>query len=263
MKTTVGRTLAILECVSRSDGITPAEMAKAVGLPASTIYRYLAILVEQGFARKDGNRFMPGHRLHSMQNGEPGYQEFVSLIHDDLEALTFEGGATVFLCVREGAYSHAIKVIEPAQRLKLTMQAGERLPLYASASSKILLAFADENFQRAYLKTTELKPLASGTIRDPEELRKGLQEIRSRGYAISMSEVDEMAAAVAFPIVDRNGSTVMSLAVSGIEQRFVGQSGEELVALVGKYASIISEKLAHYQNLGAGTLGEGGRDADD
>jgi DNA-binding IclR family transcriptional regulator len=262
MRTVIGRTLAILELLARSRSITPQEIAKATNLPVSTIYRYLSVLVEQGFARKEPGHYLVGRRLIAMQAGEKGHGEFASLVHEELEAFQTESGLTVFLCVREGAHALAVKVIESSHRLKLAMTVGDTLPLYASAPAKLLLAFADADFQTAYIATADLKRLASRTITEPRVQVEEIARIRARGYALSTSEVDEMASAVAFPVFDQDGIAILSLAISGPSPRFEGEAGEELIALTRKYASLISEKYARYQGAGQKSRHDGSRNAD-
>ena len=249
MKTVIGRTLAVVELLAEAKATSPSSIATATGLPTSTVYRYLAVLVEQGFARKEALDYLPGRRLQAIQRGNEGHNEFAALVHEELEAFQRESGLTVFLCVRDGAQAVAIKVIESTHRLKLAMSAGDTLPLYASAPSKLLLALCDPTFRQSYLATVNIRRLASNTVADPAALEAELDQIRGRGYARSLSEVDEMASAVAFPITDRDGTTIMSLAISGPAQWFEGDAVERLIEMTRRYAGLISEKYLRYQNV--------------
>ncbi len=259
MQTAVRRTLALVELVAVSGGVTPNELAAKTGLPVSTVYRYISLLVEQEFARKEASLILPGRRLHAIQGGPDNHNEFASLVQEEMEALERDSELTVFLCVRDGAHAVAIKVVQSTQRLKLAMSAGDTLPLYASAPAKLLLALADEAFRETYLATVDIRRLASNTIADRTALRAEIERIRAQGYARSASEADEMASAIAFPVVDQEGQAVMSLAVSGPAQKLDGDEAERLIQLTRRYATAMSASYARYQrahqrprNTGAG-----------
>jgi IclR family transcriptional regulator, KDG regulon repressor len=246
VRATIERALTILQAIAGKSGVNPKQFAEAANLPLSTVYRYLTLFVEWGFAIKNGDRYTAGVKLSMLAHAPNSYSEFSSLVRNLLEGLQGESGETVFLCARSGAQSIALQVIESKERLKLTMSMGDSLPLYASAPSKVLLAFSPADFRQRFLQTVELKPLASGTIVDRRRLERELDAVRKRGYALSTSEVDELASTVSFPILAADGDAHLALAVSGLSVRFEQKRLSQLIAATRRCAEFVGYKYRDY-----------------
>lgn len=246
MRATIERTLTILESLAKEQGVTPKDFAQRSGLPLSTVYRYFSVLVDRGFANKGEETYTAGIRLSLLAEAPNPYNEFASLSRSMLEELQARTGETVFLCVRSNAFAIALEVVDSQDRLKLTMTQGESLPLYASAPSKILLAYAPADFRERYLRTVDLRRLASQTIVDREELRRQIDAIRATGQAMSIAEVDEFATAIAFPILEPGETARLSLAISGPTSRFGPERIENLLAATSEAADAIARNYRKY-----------------
>jgi DNA-binding IclR family transcriptional regulator len=95
------------------------------------------------------------------------------------------------------------------------------------------------------LATLTLEPLTSETITDLEALRAELDRTRTRGYAVSIGERSPWAAAVAAPIRDRSGQTIVAVSVLGPSHRLTAKVLKELGAQVIKVAREISTALGY------------------
>lgn len=78
------------------------------------------------------------------------------------------------------------------------------LPLNATSSGKIILAYSEEEFLNSYLEDIPKEKLGSKTITEKEELLKELKFIRNYGYAKEFDEVGIGISAVAVPILQDN-----------------------------------------------------------
>jgi DNA-binding IclR family transcriptional regulator len=86
-----------------------------------------------------------------------------------------------------------------------------RGPLHRGASAKILAAHLEPGERRRLLDAVG----APG-------LQDELDQIRRDGYAVTVQELDEGAAAVAAPILDRRGRLVAGLSIAGPAARVTG-----------------------------------------
>lgn len=250
MKATVTRALAILGALGDEGGAAPRHLAETLGLPLSTVYRYLSLFVDHGFAAKDESNglYMPGVKLVLLAQSPHASYEIVSLARENLEELQAATGETVFLVRRNGVCAICLDVVDSRDRVKLTMRKGESFPLYASAPSKVLLAFSPPLFRERFVKTVDLKRLATQTITDRKRLRREIERIRALGYAHSTSELDEMASAVAFPVLESDGNANFSVGIAGPTTRFA-EKMSELVDITRTYAERIAGKSNVYLSL--------------
>jgi DNA-binding IclR family transcriptional regulator len=79
------------------------------------------------------------------------------------------------------------------------------MPLELGASGRVLLAFSDNE-------------------------EEGQQEVREKGFALSMGERDEEVAAMAVPILTTSGHLLGALSVSGLITRFTPDKHEPILA---------------------------------
>ncbi|MNJ37621.1 HTH-type transcriptional repressor AllR [compost metagenome] len=136
-----------------------------------------------------------------------------------MEQLRDRLGETVSLYLRDGTDRLRIQAVQSNQAIRRVAPVGARLPLYVGASSKVLLAYADESVLQAVLNSPDW-PAAV----DKEIYVSQLQDIRQSGYATSYEEREPGAAAVSAPIFDRSGGIAAALSVSGPVSRLSPQT---------------------------------------
>jgi DNA-binding IclR family transcriptional regulator len=74
-----------------------------------------------------------------------------------------------------------------------------RLPLHASSSGLVLLAYAPRELQHGVL-SGPLPALTASTITDPDELRAMLDRVRRIGYAEAPAAVEAISTGIAVPV---------------------------------------------------------------
>jgi DNA-binding IclR family transcriptional regulator len=93
-------------------------------------------------------------------------------------------------------------------------QYGYHFPLHCGSKGQVLLAFANTEFLKQYLRRP-LEKLTDLTIIDPDELRDELENIRQRGYSVTIGDVQPFTGSIAAPIKDSSGAVVASLCFIG------------------------------------------------
>ena len=139
----VERALAILRVLEQGPDTLPlTELADRAGLSASTTHRLVRALCDAGILRQDlrSEQYGLGPRLVALgQRAEATLG--LADARPTLEQLAVDTGESVNLGVLDGAEVVVLLCIPSAQRLRFDQAAGSRVPAYASAMGKALLAF--------------------------------------------------------------------------------------------------------------------------
>lgn len=225
----VERALDILMCFTKDSDLGLSEIAGAIGLHKSTVHRLLTTLEERGFVIRNPatDKYRLGLKIwelsaHLSHNDDPAV-----LLLPQMEQLRDRLGETVSLYLRDGTDRLRIQAVQSNQAIRRVAQVGARLPLFVGASSKVLVAYAEDAVLRAVLDSPDW-PAAV----DREAYMSQLEEIRRVGYATSYEEREPGAAAVAAPIFDRNGRVAAALSVSGPVSRLSPQTLEKMAPVL-------------------------------
>ncbi len=127
--------------------------------------------------------------------------------------------------------------------VRLFTQVGNRVPLHATGAGKALLAALPAARRDGVLDRLELRPYTPHTIVDPAALRRALEEIRERGYAIDDEEYDDGVRCVAVPVMGGPNELIGAISISAPANRLTRQRGTELVPLLRRSASELAAAL--------------------
>jgi IclR family KDG regulon transcriptional repressor len=221
----VERAMDILLCFVDVKELSLTEISIKVALHKSTVHRLLASLEGKGFILRDNatEKYRLGFRLWELSANLIQSDDMGVVLLPEMERLRDQVGETVSLYVRDGNERVRVQAVQSNQAIRRVAPVGARMPLYVGASSKVLLAFAEEAVQERVL-------LAAGLEREAFLLM--LNETRRLGYATSIEEREPGAAALSAPIFSRAGKLAASLAVSGPANRLTQEKMLEHVALI-------------------------------
>lgn len=184
---------------------TPSDIARRAKLPHSTAHRLVAELVDSGLLEREesgavriGMRLWElttrgSHALGLRQLAMPFMEEVQSSVKEHTQLGVLEHDEVLFI----------ERLSERGAGANITKIAG-RLPLNASSSGLVLLAFAPQHYQNRIL-AGDLPALSRETITDPDALRTKLAEIRKVGYAYAPGSVESVSTGIAVPISDSTG----------------------------------------------------------
>jgi DNA-binding IclR family transcriptional regulator len=123
-------------------------------------------------------------------------------------------GIAVQLAERIGLKAVAIYSAQPYATDISKAQYGYHFPLHSGSKGKVLLAYADPDFVKRYLRRP-LEKLTDVTVTDPDQLRRELEQIRQCGYAVTLADVQPFTGSIAAPIRDAGGIVVAALMFLG------------------------------------------------
>ncbi len=246
------RAIDLLLAFQAQRELAVGELAKILGWPMSSVYRFARVLRTRGILS-----YVPASKKYTLgsvlcQLGRAGGVDLTQLAGPALERLTKETGETSFLGIRSGWEARYAACVESPESIRFTAPIGRQFPLYAGASAKVILAFMEEEERRAYSQTVRLKRLCASTIVDKARLEKALSLIRSRGYDFTQEERHQGAWGLAAPILDADGVAVGSIAITGVRFRPPQKKLPRFISLLKTAAREISEKLQNGRSVEAG-----------
>ncbi|GIQ69188.1 IclR family transcriptional regulator [Xylanibacillus composti] len=229
----VERALDILLCFTDANELTLTEIAMRVGLHKSTAYRLLASLEHKGFVIRDAEseKYRLGFRLWELSANLSQADDPAIVLLPEMERLRDIIGETISLYVRDGHERIRIQAVQSSQAIRRVAPVGVRLPLYVGASSKVLVAYADAVDRESLFNS----PTWPQSI-DRNAYERQLLDIRASGFATSVEEREQGAAAVAAPILNRSGRLVAALSVSGPANRLTVDKMKEHAEVIKEAA---------------------------
>jgi PcaR/PcaU/PobR family beta-ketoadipate pathway transcriptional regulator len=119
---------------------------------------------------------------------------------------------------------------------------GARVPAYASAPGRAILAHLPEAERKAVLDRTDLQRYTRRTIASRIALERELRAVRGQGYSVAEEQCYLGEISAAAPILDGSGYPVAALNVSVPTSRWsVEAVSKELVPIVVETAAAISQ----------------------
>ena len=180
------RTVELLEYLAArpTDPARLREISDALDMPRSSAHALLRTLVAQGWVRSDptGTYYGIGIRALLVGTSYLDSDPYLPLITPFLEELRAQLDETFHLGRLDGTDIVYLATRESQQYLRTSSRVGRRLPAYATALGKALLA---ERFgaDRDKHVPAALEALTATTITDRADLDHQLDDVRVRGYA--------------------------------------------------------------------------------
>ncbi|WP_435093685.1 IclR family transcriptional regulator [Clavibacter michiganensis] len=209
-----GRLVRILDTFTPTRTVqTAAEIGRRSGLPSSTAHRIVNELVDAGLLERDDERRVrvgmrlwelstrSSHALRLRQAAMPAMERVQSRVREHTQLAILEQDEALFLERLSG----------PGSGSNVTRVAG-RLPLHASSSGLVLLAFGPPALQERVLGS-RLSRHTRSTPSDPDAVRRKLAEVRRLGHALAPGYVEDVSTGVAVPVRDGAGRVLAALSV--------------------------------------------------
>lgn len=210
----ISRVVRILETFDNDrTSRSVSDIARRTGLPSSTTHRIVTELSEFGLLERDdrGNVHV-GMRLWELamrgsqalrlrQIAIPFMEDVQAKVRQHTQLSVLEDDEALFIERLSGRDSGA----------NITRIAG-RLPLHASSSGLVLLAYGDDDLQQRIL-SSPLVGSSPETITDPDALRAKIAEIRRVGHAIAPGYIAPESTGIAVPVRGPGGGVIAALSV--------------------------------------------------
>ncbi|MBP1934559.1 IclR family transcriptional regulator [Ammoniphilus resinae] len=241
----VDKALAILEYISIGrNGVSLAELVKALDMPKTTVFRLLETLKSRGYVEllPQSDLYSLGLKAIDLGASALGNREIVDVSAPYLREIAETTGETSFLGVyNEGEVVYLYKA-EGTRSIRISSQLGSRRPVHCTGLGKaILSAFPLEEVDRILFEKGMPKYTES-TITTLREYHEELSQIRSLGVAKDAEELEQGLSCFAAPIFNFTGYVVGAICISGPTER-IEASRQLLIKALREACQQISRRL--------------------
>jgi len=240
----VDRVATVLELLAgEREGLRVADVARALEVHKATASRLLATLAARRLLERDrAGRYRLGPGLIRFAAVALTGLDVVTQARDQLGDLSARTGETVSLAVLDGTDVVYVDQSVGDHAIVAGNWVGRRSPAHASSSGKVLLAFGDEEGRERAL-AGPFERLTRHTIGSADELAVVLEEVRRRGYARTVAELEDGLSTVAAPVRVR-GETVAAVPVGGPTFRIPARELPRLGRLMIDAGDAIGRRIA-------------------
>jgi DNA-binding IclR family transcriptional regulator len=244
----VDRAISVLEMLAHGEaGIT--EIAGELGVHKSTASRLVSVLESRGLVEQLGERgkYAIGFGIVRLAGAATGRMDLTKLGQPTCQSLADEFGETVNIAVADLGVAINITQARGSAAISAQNWIGQRTPLHATSSGKVLLAFMRPE-ERKRLLGLPLDRYTPRTVVEPDELSVELDLIAVEGYAACFEELELGLHAVAVPIRGQRGEVIAAMSASGPSYRLSRQRVRQIVAPMTAAASELSAQLGYFAN---------------
>ncbi len=207
--------------------MTLAELSKTSGLNKTTTHRLLRALQSESLIERN-----PATSAYSLGPGlmALGVQALASSdlrrrVRPMLRSLANESGETATLEVPVESSMLILDEVAGGHVIQAAGNVGTIWPLHATSTGKAFLAFDENGLERL---DDDLPSLTGNTLVQKEMFQRQLIDIRKRGYAISVDELEDGFTAVATVIRGALGDVQAALSIGGPTSRISAARRAEL-----------------------------------
>ena len=228
-----------------------ANFVQATDLNKTTVYRLLSALESEGLvARADDGCYRLGPEMIALGGCAMRTNDLRSVARPRLEQVAESTGEAATLEVLVGALVTGqaqmlvLDEVVSSYLVGMSQDVGARLPLHATSTGLLLLAFQPENAIAQWMESPREK-ITPQTQVNTSALTKTLQTIRQRGFATTVGELEIGFNAVAAPVLDHAGAVVAAMSVGGPSARLDETRLVEIAAVLQEATRHVSRQLGY------------------
>lgn len=242
----VDRALHILELLADTGPMSAVAIARELTVHRSTAFRLLATLEGRRFVAQDGHRgtYSLGSgalriagsvvvRMDLAREAQAICDEITAQIGETSNVAILDDGAAVNIAQATGTGPVAVR----------DQYVGQRTPLHATSSGKILLAFGKGATLEQAVR--DLQRFTDATIVDPGSLREEVARVRVRGWGSALAEWQEHTNAVAVPVFAADGSVVAALSTTAPAFLMTPESMAGVAEQLNRYSREFAKRLGY------------------
>lgn len=241
----VQRVLSLLKAFPEDDPRRSlTQLAVSAGLDKATALRMLRVLEHEGFVHRstETGDYQLGPEIIALGARALRAVDMRETARPELQHLAETTGEDSTL---ESLVDGEVLILDEVRGtglLSLGTEIGTRWPTHATATGKVLIAFAESGLAEPQ---DRLAGITDHTIVDWHEWEAALSEVRDTGYATNVEELVYGYASVAAPVRNKDGRVTAALSVGGPVHRVTSERIPALAARVKEAAARLSERLGY------------------
>ena len=200
--------LDILELLaSAAEGCSQAEIAKMLGRTTPEIFRMLVVLRQRGYVElTEGDRYCLTTKLFEIAHRHPPIRRLTEIAGAAMQVLANKINQCVHLCILHTGKLLVIAQVDCPDNNINTVRLGAQIPIYDSASGRVLAAFMDEVALSHLIALSGEEPKARR-----DRFLSDLPVIRRAGYCEGPSLTIAGVTNLSAPVFDYTGKAVAAV----------------------------------------------------
>lgn len=241
------KALAVLEMVTtHAQPVGLPELSSRLAMPRQTVHRILMQLTDAGLIKRarERDRYIIGPRLSKLATDTLVAANHTAPVRAVLQSLVDDINETCNIGILDGLDFVYLERIESDWPLRVTLQAGSRVPAYCTSGGKAFLAHLPPRPLKRLLRAGPLKAHTSSTITDVKTLERDLHACRESGFAVNNEEFTSGIIGIAVPIYGPDGRPAAALACHAPNARISIDALKEYVPNLNAAAKAVTRLWA-------------------
>jgi IclR family transcriptional regulator, KDG regulon repressor len=206
--------LDVLESLGEGGQLSLAELTRSLGLPKTTVHRVCGTLVERGWVLRDAASGVYSLGIRAFAIGAAAADMPIVVAFRPAAAdLLARHNETVCLTLLDGEDSLFVAKAETTHQVRLVTAVGSRLPAFAAASGRVLLADLPSEAVEIIYAGRELVTPTGVDVGEVRDLLGLLARVREDGFAENVEETALGLHCLAVPIHNGRGRALAAMTV--------------------------------------------------
>jgi DNA-binding IclR family transcriptional regulator len=244
---TFDKGLKILELFTlEKPRLTLRDVAERSGLTKPTALRMLNTLEANGYLMRDRSKaYCLGLRFLELANAVTERLDIRHAALEHMDELLLKVDQAVNLVIRDGYDAVYIEKRETSHPVRMYTRIGRRVPLYAGACPRALIAFLPEKDLQELLPKFTFVRYTPHTPHGIEELMDRIKRERALGYCFSQGELLVGTSGLAMPVRDHTRKVVGSISIAGPSASFNEEKLDYMVKHLSRCVEDISREMGY------------------
>lgn len=239
--------LSVIEEMAAAGGpVGVSELAKRVGANKPRIYRHLRTLVDQQYVTQDPetDKYSLTLRLFHIGQLIAAHTEFLSEARRVMRSLRDEVGQTVTVGQIEENGVRILDIVKHRSTVEITTPPGTLFDFHSSAQGKIALAFGPDRIWQELTRKASKKWQTEAGV-DMKKLKKEIEQVRKRRWAVAPGEALIGINALAAPVFDADRDLAGTITIVASLQHLSAKPDKKTIAALQNAANQVSARMGY------------------
>lgn len=244
----VGKAFQVLETFAEPESeLSLTEVSDRCNVGRSAVQRILFTLTSIGYLIQDqqSRRYRLSPKILALTRSYATADRLRAKAQDVLERVNRECEETVNLTILDDTEVVYVSRLPSKHIVSVNLSVGVRLPAFATAPGRAILANLSEKRVDEILAKSNLVKMTEATETRIDKLKRILRDVKRNGYALSNQEGFVGDISVAAPVFDESGTIVAAINIAVASPRWkLKEVRAKLVPLVMDAAAQVTTALA-------------------
>lgn len=235
----------LMEFTGNKPAYTVTELAALTGLSKSHISKIVSAVADAGLIRQNPDTLAYSVAVRSFVLGSQFFN------HDELSArampllrdLMQETGHSTRLSVLDGDRVAYLVGVNGPLFTDSPWKMGTYMPMHATVSGRVLLAFMEEGHAEQLIKEMPLPAVTRSTVTERADLRALVQQARDKGYAVTRDENTVGLSAIGAPVFDAQRTAVGVITIAFPSHMAPRRGEDALLTPLHRAARMLSQRM--------------------